>query len=193
MMRLSAGVATALCVALAGCGSSNDSNAAPIVCIGGNQAYLKALEAAPDAVLLGGETPITKCLPSDQSAGDQAEVGQRIVAVASELNKRSRKNPGGQEPVQLGYLDGAIEQGSSTTAGIHQDLVTRLEAAANFNRLAARSIRSSRPLTTRASRPASGPAERRPVSPPDSLSLRQSSRKEASGRSVVGRRDRQGR
>lgn len=44
----------------------------------------------------------------------------------------SRRDPGGPATVQLGYLVGSVEQGSSTTGGIHQDLVRRLESAANF-------------------------------------------------------------
>jgi hypothetical protein len=132
MRRLNAGAAVALCVAAVGCGSDDASSASPIACTGGANAFITALKGAPDAVLLDGQTPISECLPAEQGAGDLADVGQGIVGAATELNKQSQDDPGGQATVELGYLVGAVEQGSQTTAGIHQDLVRRLESAASF-------------------------------------------------------------
>lgn len=132
MRRVAAAIAVALCVAAAGCGSSGGPSAAPVACTIAPQGYLSALRSAPDVVLLGKQTPISECLVDDQSAGDLADVGQRLVATATELNRQARKDLGGAATVQLGYLIGAVEQGTSTTAGIHFELVRRLEAAANF-------------------------------------------------------------
>jgi hypothetical protein len=131
--RACAAVVAVLFVAASGCGSSGDSTVAPIACTIGTQGYLSSLRAAPGEVLLGKQTPISECLVENQGAGDLAAVGQKLVAAASELNKQSLRDPGGPATVQLGYLVGAIEQGSATTGGIHQDLVRRLESAANFN------------------------------------------------------------
>lgn len=121
-----------ICAALLGCGSDDGPDAAPVACTIAPKGYLSALRSAPDAVLLGDQTPISECLVDDQGAGDLADIGQRLVSAATELNQQARKDPGGTATVQLGYLVGAVEQGSSTTAGIHQELVRRLESAANF-------------------------------------------------------------
>ena len=133
MKRASAGLLLAATCALGiGCGSDHGSGASPIACTSGPRTYLAALEEAPDAVLLDQQTPISECVVDDQGAGDLADVGQSIVAAATELNRRSHADPGGPDTVALGYLVGAVEQGSATTAGIHQDLVRRLESAAGF-------------------------------------------------------------
>ncbi len=123
----------ALCFLIAGCGSSTDAGNAPIACTTSAGSYLTALRSAPKAVLLDQQTPISECLVSNQAAGERADIGQTFVAVASELNGRARNDPGGSAATELGYLLGAVEQSSSTTGGIHQDLVRRLEAAANFD------------------------------------------------------------
>lgn len=133
MRRACAAVVVALCIAASGCGSSGDSTVAPVACTIGTQGYLSSLRAAPGEVLLGKQTPISECLVANQSAGDLAAVGQKLVAAATELSEQSRRDPGGDATVQLGYLVGAAEQGSETTGGIHQDLVRRLESAANFS------------------------------------------------------------
>lgn len=116
-------------VALAGCGSQDDST--PVACLEGAAAYEKALEAAPGAVRLRGETPISDCLAENQTAGDLARVGEATVETATDLNSAARAGES-DAAVQLGYLLGAAERGSEESEGIHADLVRRLTVAARY-------------------------------------------------------------
>ncbi len=118
-------------LALAGCGEPSDST--PVACLEGTGAYLKALDRAPAAVKLGGDTPIGDCLAENQKAGDLAAVGTAIVATATRLNAEARAKPGGSANLQLGYLLGAAERGAQDTNGIHADLIRRLVAAARYS------------------------------------------------------------
>ena len=126
-------VATALLIgaiaAIAGCGNGQDDQA-PAVCLLGNQAYLKALEQAPNPVLLGGTTPISACLVPQQEAGQLASIGQEMIVAATKLNGEARRDPGGQASVELGYLIGAVSKGADS---IHADLVRRINASARFS------------------------------------------------------------
>lgn len=117
-------------VALAGCGSQDDST--PVACLEGAAAYERALREAPGEVLLGGETPISDCLASNQSGGDLARVGEAMVETATTLNAEAREADGGQAAVELGYLLGAAQRGAEDSEGIHADLVRRLTVAARF-------------------------------------------------------------
>lgn len=129
--RAIAVLACASALALAGCGSQNDDST-PVACLEGTGAYLNALQAAPEAVRLGGETPISECLAENQQAGDLATVGEAMVAAATKLNSEARAQPGGEENVELGYLLGATERGAEKTEGIHADLIRRLIVAGRF-------------------------------------------------------------
>jgi hypothetical protein len=115
---------------LAGCGGNDDST--PVACLEGTEAYLSALDAAPDEVRLGGETPISECLAENQQAGDLATVGETMIEAATRLNAEARAKPGGEANLQLGYLLGAAERGAAETEGIHADLLRRLTVAARF-------------------------------------------------------------
>jgi hypothetical protein len=120
-------------LALAGCGGSRADDAqTPAACLEGSEAYVQALAKAPGKVLVGGETPIGACLSENQSAGDLANVGEAMIAAATELNAEAREDPGGQATLELGYLIGAAERGAEETEGIHTDLVRRLVVAARF-------------------------------------------------------------
>ncbi len=117
---------------IAGCGSDDDPET-PIACLADADAYLAALGSAPGDVRLDGATPIGDCIVDGQDGGELAQVGEPMVGAATELNRRARDEPGGQAAVQLGYLVGAVQEAASTTGGIHQDLVIRLDAAARFS------------------------------------------------------------
>ena len=132
-MRLPVAAIALICALLAvvGCGSGDDAET-PAACLGGTGAYLAALRAAPGEVLLGGSVPIEDCLTKGQSAGDLAEIGTTTLGVATRLNDSARRAPGGPAPVELGYLVGAFEQAAQGTAGIHADLVRRIETAARY-------------------------------------------------------------
>ncbi len=75
----------------------------PVACREGADVYLSALAAAPEAVKLQDETPISECLAENQSGGDLANVGGAMVKTATELNADAREDPGrrGQPPARL--------------------------------------------------------------------------------------------
>ncbi|MGN6258062.1 MAG: hypothetical protein ACTHN3_09990 [Solirubrobacterales bacterium] len=131
-MRFAASALLAfLCLtAVAGCGSQGDST--PVACLEGAGAYEKALRDAPGEVLLGGETPISDCLASNQTAGDLSRIGEAMIEAATSLNARAREEDGGQAGLELGYLLGAAMRGAEGSEGIHSDLVRRLTVAARF-------------------------------------------------------------
>jgi hypothetical protein len=130
MRRSFLAAAVALC-ALAGCSSDDESTPAP--CLGTVDTYLAALEAAPGRVELDGMTPISDCLVSGQEPAELGQMGEAMIAAATELNSEARRKPSGEDTVRLGYLVGAVQAGASETGGIHADLVRRLDAAARFN------------------------------------------------------------
>jgi hypothetical protein len=130
--RIAVASGAALAALAAGCGKSEPDDT-PMACLAGPDAYLESLSAAPGEVRLDGETPISECLPADQEAGDLAEAGSAMVAAATSLNQEARADQAGPAPVQLGYLIGAAERGAEGTAGIHTDLVRRLNSAASFD------------------------------------------------------------
>jgi hypothetical protein len=117
---------------LGACGSS-DPESTPTACLQGSGAYLSALEAAPGPVRLEGSVPISDCLVPGQSAGELNQVGAAMVEAATGLNERALRRPGGGAAERLGYLVGAVEEGAAGSAGIHTDLVRRINSAARFN------------------------------------------------------------
>jgi hypothetical protein len=114
-----------------GCGDPSDST--PVACLEGTGTYLRALEGAPDAVKLRGETPISDCLAENQKGGELATVGVAMVAATTKLNAAARTRPGGAANLQLGYLLGAAQRGADRTSGIHAELIRRLSAAARYS------------------------------------------------------------
>jgi hypothetical protein len=129
--RVAMVLAAAACFAAVGCGEPSDST--PVACLEGAGTYLTALEHAPAAVKLRGETPISDCLAENQQAGDLATVGTAMVAATTRLNAEARAEPGGDANLQLGYLLGAVERGAQRTDGIHAELARRLSAAARYS------------------------------------------------------------
>lgn len=125
-----AGVIPAL-VCVAGCGS-DEPPPTPRACLAPASAYLRALEAAPQQVLLDAGTPISSCLVEEQAPGPVQAVGRSVVAAATELNRRAREEPDPAAIVQLGYLVGAVQEAAASTGGIHEDLVLRLDSAARY-------------------------------------------------------------
>jgi hypothetical protein len=120
----------------AGCGSEDEQ--APAACLVPATAYLDALKAAPDQVLLDGSTPLSDCLVKDQEPAELGQVGESMVGAATRLNADARRDPSGAATVELGYLIGAVQQGASESGatesgGIHTDLLRRLDSAARFN------------------------------------------------------------
>lgn len=119
-------------VALIAAGCSGGEQGTPQACLAPASDYLEALEAAPAAVTLADETAISDCLPPDQDVAELGQVGEAVVASATELNAAARRDPGSDDAVALGYLVGALQQGASESGGIHTDLLLRLDASARF-------------------------------------------------------------
>ncbi len=117
-------------LAAGGCGREDPST--PVACLEGSGVYVRALAAAPAAVKLDGETPISECLAENQQGGDLATVGIALVEAATELNAEGRAEPGGDANLQLGYLVGAAQRGADRSEGIHADLLRRLTVAARY-------------------------------------------------------------
>ncbi|HEX2096589.1 MAG TPA: hypothetical protein VHF50_04410 [Solirubrobacterales bacterium] len=123
-------VAVASTVALASCGSTSD--ATPVACLEGPDAYLDALGDAPAEVKLGGEAPISACLAENQQGGDLATVGRSVVEAATKLNSEASGARDDEAALELGYLLGAAARGAEETGGIHADLLRRLDVAARY-------------------------------------------------------------
>jgi hypothetical protein len=122
-----------LCAAgLAACGSSGSAST-PSACLRGSSNFLTGLAKAPGPVRLNGDTLISDCVVPAQKAGELTQVGSALVLAATKLNVSGRANPTGNDPVELGYLVGAVERGAEDTAGIHADLLRRLDSAARFS------------------------------------------------------------
>jgi hypothetical protein len=132
MRRISTSLVGLLAVTLAGCGAQEPPGT-PAACLSPTSAYLTALKAAPGDVRLGGTTPISDCLVEEQQPGQIATVGEAIIATATELNRRVRRDADPRSIVQLGYLVGAVQEAEASTGGIHQDLKLRLDSAARYN------------------------------------------------------------
>ncbi len=124
-----------LAVPFFGCG---DKVAVPTPpsCLTAPTVWLTALASAPDQVALEKVTPISDCLPENQSAAQQQEVGHTVVEVASILARASaggvkgEASVGGQAALEAGYLVGALEKAARGSGGIHATLVERVKAAA---------------------------------------------------------------
>ena len=113
----------------AGCGSSDEEDA-PAACLATGDAYRQALQAAPGAVRLEGDVPISDCLTPSQGTGELENIGQEMIVTATRLNAEARRDPAGSAAVELGYLIGAVSKGADSA---HTDLVRRLTASAQFS------------------------------------------------------------
>jgi hypothetical protein len=118
-------------LALVGCGGSREMTT-PVACLEGKAAYLEALKAAPQEVVVAGAEPISECLAQNQDPGDLSAVGEALIGAATALNAEAREEPGGKANLELGYLVGAAEAGAADTEGIHSNLLRRLAVAARF-------------------------------------------------------------
>jgi hypothetical protein len=123
-------VLTCLLALAGGCGNQDDTT--PVACLQGKEIYLAALEGAPGAVKLAGDTPISECLAENQQGGELATVGEALVETATELNGEARGVPASPAALRLGYLVGAAQRGADSTEGIHADLLRRLTVAARY-------------------------------------------------------------
>ena len=111
----------------AGCGSK-EYTSTPIACAGSSGDYLKALRVAPGTVRLNGETAISDCF----TGAEDPNIAHAVIGAASRLNAQARRDPGGHATVELGYLAGAVHEGTAHVPS-DADLVRRVDTAARYN------------------------------------------------------------
>ena len=109
-----------LLAAAAGCGSSS-AEELPSAC-SDQDAIRAALADAPGRVLLDGR-PLSRCFTRAGDAGAVQVAGGAMVEVAEDL-------AGAGEALELGYLVGAAQRGSTRSEGLHYEVVRRIEQAA---------------------------------------------------------------
>ncbi len=126
----------AFALAFIGC-SSGAKIPTPAACQATPEIWLTALAEAPDQVRIEGDSLISECLPANQSAAHQEEVGRTAVEVATRLAafiKTDGANgdfeSSAEAAMMAGYLVGAMTKAEAKTEGIHATLLDRVEAAA---------------------------------------------------------------
>ena len=64
-------------------GRGEEEAETPSACLASSDAYLDALRAAPEPVLLEGSTPISDCVPADQDPAELGQAGEQMIAAAT--------------------------------------------------------------------------------------------------------------
>ena len=125
-------IASALLCALAiGCGG-DEPQVASAACQAPADTILTALEAAPGRVALEGGTTLSQCVTGSRNPGDLQTLGATLTEAAEELERTAPRDP--EAALRLGYLIGAARRGSQGQLGITDELVRRLERAADLSR-----------------------------------------------------------
>jgi hypothetical protein len=110
----------------AGCGTSD--RPLPAACSQGTTPLARALHAAPGRVVLEKGARLSDCVRRADDAVELQEFATGATLVADRL---AAKAPGSERAaIELGYLIGAVRLGARHTAGVHAELVRRLERAA---------------------------------------------------------------
>lgn len=116
----------ALGLALTACGA----HAKPVsqACIGRGEGaeVITALRTAPGAVRLADGTRLSECVARSVEGTDLENVGAVFTRAGSELALRAKRDP--VAALRLGYLVGAVERGSSRTAGFQAELENRMRS-----------------------------------------------------------------
>ena len=108
--------------ALAGCARDDGEAELPEACTGSADAFVTALRAAPEPVLVDG-VRLSDCLARDSSTADVQAVGAVLLESAQGLGEE-------RDAEGLGYLVGALRRGAEDSQGIHFELVRRVEQEA---------------------------------------------------------------
>jgi hypothetical protein len=128
MRRATAALLACATAIATGCGSEEDST--PAACLSGPPAFERALQSAPGEVTLPDGVAISSCLVEEQPGGELSQVGSALVRTAESLGAEARSG-NADAALRLGYLVGAVQRGAEYTAGIHADLLRRLESVAD--------------------------------------------------------------
>jgi hypothetical protein len=123
------GLASALLLALGAAACGKDEPRMPATCTTTDLAgYERALRAAPGAVRLPGDVPISTCLRRVRTDAQLQELGTVVHGVAEDLAGRA---DGGDAAAagQLGYLTGAVAAGARRSNGISAELARRVAIA----------------------------------------------------------------
>ena len=119
-------VALAIALSVGGCSKDGGEADVPVGCKEGADSVRAALARAPARVDVAG-TPLSECFTRGSNGADLQQVGASWVAVAARLSDAARLRPDGPEALQLGYLVGAARRGASSTQGVHEELMRRIE------------------------------------------------------------------
>ncbi len=120
-----------LCAVAIGCGGGDEPAPASAACLAPADTILAALERAPGPVALEGGTTLSPCVTGARNPGDLQTVGATLTEAAEDLERTARRDP--RAALRLGYLIGAARRGSEGQIGITDELVRRLERAADLS------------------------------------------------------------
>ena len=121
-----------LCALAMGCGGSSVPVVASAACAAPADELLAALERAPGRVTLEGGTTLSACITGSRNPGDLQTIGATMTEAAEQLERTAPRDP--DAALRLGYLIGAARRGSQGQIGITDELVRRLERAADLSR-----------------------------------------------------------
>jgi hypothetical protein len=119
-------VAALLALLLAGC-ATQDDEPMPVACLGAPETFVSALEAAPAAVRLAGDTRLSTCVSRARHDGDLQALGRALVAAADTLRLRVATDPAAA--AGLGYLTAAVQAGVATNQGLATQLGRKVVGA----------------------------------------------------------------
>jgi len=120
-----------LILALGACGERTPS---PQACIQAQPAdVLQALKGAPDGavVALHDGTLLSRCVARTLDDSSLRALGATLTTAADRLARRMHASDAAA--FQLGFLIGATERGSASTAGFQGDLADRITGAAGLD------------------------------------------------------------
>jgi hypothetical protein len=119
-------IVLAIALSIAGCSKDGGDDGVPVACREGPDSVRAALERAPARVELDG-TALSECFARGSDSAEIQQVGASYVSVAAGLADAARLKPDGPDALRLGYLIGAARRGASSTQGVHEELMRRIE------------------------------------------------------------------
>lgn len=120
-------VAALLALLLAGCATQEDEPM-PAACFAAPARVVQALERAPAAVRLAGDTRLSTCVSRAREDGELQALGRALTAAADTLRARVASDPAAA--AGLGYLTAAVRAGVATNQGLATQLGRKVGSAA---------------------------------------------------------------